>query len=144
MKTNQIDGVLRRARVTDYIGTFSCDRLPSKTGVMVSNTDPHHLPGTHWVAIYVSKDRLYGEFFDPLGRPPNEHFRRYMNRCCKYWFHNSKQLQSVVSETCGHYCIAYCIARGKGVNMNRFVSYFTRDTGFNDAVLRRVFRRFVQ
>ena len=141
-KTNQIDSILKKT-VPDYVGTFSCDRLPNeKTGIMVSNTDPQHLPGTHWIAIYISNDRLHGEYFDSFGREPNEHFENYMNNNCKYWTWNSRQLQSVVSSYCGHYCILYCICKAKGIDMIRFVNCFTRDTGLNDRIVCETLKGF--
>ena len=126
---------------SDYCGTFASDRLPTnRTGLMVSNTDPAHLPGTHWVAIYISKDRRCGEFFDSFGRPPGKHFTEYLDKNCSNWTYNRRQLQSVASKFCGHYCVLYCVWRHRGVDMSRFVNFFTRDTGFNDALVRRAFR----
>lgn len=137
MRTNEIDRLLK-GKVHNYLGTFSSDNLPKgKTGLLISNTDPHHLPGTHWIAIYISEDRRRGEYFDSFGRPPNRHFANYMNEHCLYWTYNSRQLQSVVSTFCGHYCILFCICRSRGMPMNNFVRRFSTDTGFNDVVVRK-------
>jgi hypothetical protein len=134
MNTRQIDGILE-PRVKNYIGTFSSDNLPHEPGIFVSNTDPHHLPGTHWIAIYISADRQRGEYFDSFGRPPNKHFKNYMNGHCRHWIRNKRQLQSVASKLCGYYCVLYCLCRGRSIDMISFVNRFTRDTGFNDAIV---------
>ena len=56
MNTLQIDRILK-PRIKNYLGTFSSDTLPQdETGIFVSNTDPPKLPGTHWIAIYISAD----------------------------------------------------------------------------------------
>jgi len=101
---------------------------------MVCNTDKSDEPGEHWIAIYVDDDGRYGEYFDPLGSAPISVLERYMNEHCRLWIYNSKQLQSVASRFCGHYCVCFCIAESSGVNMCRFTDYFTRDTGLNDVV----------
>jgi len=66
-----------------------------------------------------------GEYFDSFGRPPSKPLERYMNRSCKNWTFNSRQLQSVVSSFCGHCCIYYCLLRSRGIT----------DTGFNDSMV---------
>jgi hypothetical protein len=68
--------------VNSYRGTLSCDTLPNKTGLVISNTDPHNLPGEHWIAIYISPDRRYGEYFDSFGRVPNGLFTNYETTLC--------------------------------------------------------------
>jgi len=51
--------------VGDYVkrfdGVFSSDSLPPKPRLLVCNTDPSHMPGEHWIAIYVDDDGHYGE-----------------------------------------------------------------------------------
>jgi len=138
MNTYQIDEILKG--LPAYRGTFSCDTLPKSTGIMVSNVDPSHKPGTHWVSIYISPDRQHGEYFDSFGRRPNELFSSYMNERCRRWTYNKRQLQSVASKNCGRFCVLYCVCRSRGVNMFRFVKCFTRDTGFNDALVVRSLR----
>ena len=134
MNADQIDRFLTR-RVSDFDGVFSIDTLPDAPHLLVSNTDPAHRPGRHWVAIYIEDGR--GEFFDSFGRRPNEVFERYMNRHCSSWIFNDKQLQSVVSKFCGHYCICYCLLRSSGVNMRKIMRGFSSDTGLNDAIVHR-------
>ena len=59
-------------------------------------------------------------------------FERYMNEHCREWTFNRKQLQSITSRFCGHYCACFCIFRSRGVDMLR---YLTDDTGLNDVVV---------
>jgi len=133
MNTEEIDHVLRRACADDFDGVFSADNLPEKPCLLVINTDPASQPGRHWVCISV-KDG-YGEYFDSFGQPPTANFERYLNRHCSYWTFNERQLQSVISRFCGHYCIYYCLLRSRGVDMPKIVSSFTSDTGFNDVIV---------
>ena len=62
------------------------------------------MPGEHWIAIYVDDGGRYGEYFDLLGRQPTATFGEH----CREWTFNCKQLQSITSRFCGHYC-ACCV-----------------------------------
>ena len=133
MNTDEIDRFLR-PRVPDFDGVFSIDTLPDNPHLLVFNTDNSRSAGRHWVCIYVEDGR--GEFFDSFGRRPNEAFERYMNRhCSSSWLFNDRQLQSVVSNFCGHYCICYCFLRSRGIDMRKIVRSFTSDTGLNDVLV---------
>ena len=131
MNTYELERVIRQY-VKRFDGVFSSDRLPTKPRLLVCNTDPSDMPGAHWIAIYVDDDGHYGEYFDSLGREPARVFERYMNEHCREWTFNRKQLQSITSRFCGHYCACFCILRSSGFHMLR---YFTDDTGLNDVVV---------
>ena len=47
------------------------------------------------------------------------------------WTYNDRQIQSVTSKFCGHYCV--CLLRSSGVDMCNIESSF--DTGFNDVLV---------
>ena len=122
--------------VAQYRGTFSCDTLPhGVTGLMIANTDPQDKPGEHWIAIYLSPDGKHGEYFDSFGRRPPPIFETFLNDNCLIWTCNSRQLQSVVSNMCGYYCIYFCLLRSRGIDMQKIVNSFTTDTGFNDIIV---------
>ena len=137
MDTRDIERFIRRDRVcrSMFQGVFSSDTLPENPRLLICNTDPSHMPGRHWIAIYVDQHGR-GEYFDSFGRPPDACFKRYMNKHCGHrWTFNNRQLQSIISSYCGHYCCFYCLFRSRGVNMNRIVSHFTSDTAFNDSIV---------
>jgi len=133
MNTEEIERVLKRMCAKDFDGVFSADTLPEKPHLLVVNTDPAHRPGRHWVCMYVENG--YGEYFDSFGRPPTANFERYLNRHCSSWTFNRRQLQSVISRFCGHYCIYYCMLRSRGIDMPKIVSSFTTDTALNDVLV---------
>jgi len=136
MNSDEIERFLSR-RLTDFDGVFSIDTLPDRPRLLVCNTDPSDKPGRHWVAIYVDDDGNRGEFFDSFGRRPDDVFERYMNRHCSSWIFNDRQLQSVTSKFCGHYCIYYCMLCSRGIDMRRIVRSLSSDTGLNDALVHR-------
>jgi len=133
MNSDEIDRFLR-VRLRDFDGVFSIDRLPDHPHLLVCNTDPSDKPGRHWIAIYVD-DEGRGDFFDSFGRRPSDYLERYMNRNCLSWNFNDRQLQSIVSKFCGHYCIYFCILRSRGVDMRKIVRSFSSDTGLNDVLV---------
>ena len=134
MNTDLLDRTIR-LYAKRFDGVFSSDRLPTKPRLLVCNTDPSDESGKHWIAIYVNDDEYYGEYFDWLGCAPTRTFERYMNKRCREWIYNSKQLQSIVSRFCGHFCACFCILRSRGVDLRRFLCYFTRDTGLKDVIV---------
>lgn len=140
MNTEDIERALKNCK-PGFLGVFSKDTLPEDEphGTMVVNTDPESEPGTHWIAMNVEKGR--GEYFDSFGRPPEKTFRSYLKKHCgrgggkKDWTFNERQLQSVASRFCGHYCVYYCLLKNRGLEMEEIVSKFTNDTGFNDVLV---------
>ena len=131
MDGEQIGRLLRTAKGFD--GVFSPDTLPADPRLLVCNLDPSHREGTHWICIYVDGETGTGEYFDSLGRPPIESLERYMNAVCSCrWCYNDRQLQSILSAFCGHYCVYFCMLRSRGVSMNNIVASFSNDTAFND------------
>ena len=78
---------------------YACNQLSSIeinkcSKLLVVNTDPMELPGTHWIAIYFS-EQMKGEFFDSYGKHPfhyNNDFLDFMNRNGVQWEHNKIQL----------------------------------------------------
>lgn len=137
MNTTDIDRFVRSDAACRgvYQGVFSVDTLPEKPRLLVCNTDPSDKPGKHWVAIFADS-RGRGEYFDSFGREPRGILKDYMNERCIDWIHNTRQLQSVVSNHCGYYCCFYCMLRCRGFDLARIVGLFTRDTGFNDSIVR--------
>jgi hypothetical protein len=138
MDSLTIDKVLRK-NCGIYRGIFACDELPIiriRPFVIVVNTDPSSKPGRHWICMYVDVDD-YGEYFDSFGLPPKLVFERYMNNTCMSWNFNRKQMQSLVSRFCGHYCIWYCMNKFRSVSLNELVHVISNDTGLNDFLIHR-------
>ena len=129
--------ILKRVCGEVFIGVFARDKLPRfvkpRPALLVVNTDPSWKPGEHWVAMYLGGDDR-GEYFDSMNDEPHSNFVKFMDYNCTVWTSNRKQLQSVVSRFCGHYCIAYCALRFAGVDVDRFCNMFSNDTGLNDVI----------
>ena len=116
-------------------GVFPSDKLPViktyPTG-LISNTDPHHLPGTHWVAMYFTSPGN-SEFFDSYGFPPEVYeMEDYILRNATLY--NDIPLQGMTSDVCGDYCLFYLLHRARNMDLNTILANFRmKDTQWNDA-----------
>lgn len=121
-------------------GIYASDTVPEKISALptcyIMNTDPISLPGTHWIAVYLS---LYGqhEFFDSYGRPQSSVVPNLRQPSAGTWQENRVPLQGPLSITCGQYCLYYLSERCAGRQMNEIVSDFscTQDQIENDRMI---------
>ena len=139
MDSNQIAHVLRTDTFskTYFQGVFPLDHLrdvhPTFPCAIVINTDPSHLPGTHWVAIFISNTRK-GDYFDSYGLPPSTwpDIQRFLNKHCINYRYNDNMLQGLFSTVCGQYCIFFLLHKSRGLSMENIISWFSRHTAVND------------
>ena len=140
MQSEEISRILEEVCGNEFIGVFPWNQLPmreiDKPCSFVANTDCEHLPGTHWIAIYIGADGC-GEYFDSFGRKPDSHFELFLNKHCTRWIFNDKQLQHVNSRFCGNYCVFFCAYRSVGFSMRAILSWFSSNTRCNDALVHR-------
>ena len=124
-----------------FIGVFSADTLPSyaQTGYYIVNLDTSNKPGSHWVALKISKSKCKNEYFDSYGLPPPTlHFKKFMRY--NYTF-NSKRLQHSLSTTCGQWCIYYVWRKCQGWSLRNILKpFYSKESNFliNDHVLNLV------
>jgi len=121
MNTEEIDRILRRQCARDFDGIFNVDTLPDRPRLLVCNTNPSY--------------RRSRRIFRFVRTSTSAEFERCMNRHRRYWTFNDKQLQSVVSQFCGYYCICHCLYRSSGIDMRKIVCSFTSDTALNDVLV---------
>ena len=113
MRGDKLDGIAKhvlRKTNSNYLGVFARDQLPNLHSVsypccFICNTDPAHLPGTHWVSFYLSAPNCI-EFFDSYGMHPSTY-----GFTITITSHNTLQFQSLHSHVCGEYCIYYLYIR---------------------------------
>jgi len=68
-------------------------------------------PGTHWVMFQVSKYPNGEEapiYFDSYGQSPPENVKKAISSICKKHLpHTTKDIQSLMNNACGFYCLAF-------------------------------------
>ena len=60
--TNELDEIMGQLMKKGYIGTLASDLYPlNKKGksYCIMNTDGHKKSGTHWLAVYRDKNKVY-------------------------------------------------------------------------------------
>ena len=138
MNTLEISRVLKENVHTKhrFLGVFSCDTIPKhpiKDTCFVSNTDPQHLPGQHWVAFYVaSTGEVY--YFDSFGLPPlSAEFLSFVERSAPFkWQRNRIQLQDTSADTCGPHCVHFLIEACRTRNPKKCVMRMSKIPKLSD------------
>jgi len=100
-------------------GVFFKDELPRKLEYNKSyfinlqdstELDGSENDGTHWCFLQVNKypsGKIEPFFFDPYGQAPSENIISFVkNNCAKYLPYSKKDIQSLMNNACGYYCLA--------------------------------------
>ena len=103
-----------------WLGVFARDELPDvsreiRPWCLILNTDPKDKPGTHWLALYASRNGPF-EFFDSFGLPPNTY-----NLDSLKPLHLLYLFQSPSTSVCGHYCIVYVYLRSRNKSLSKIL-----------------------
>jgi hypothetical protein len=133
LTSHQIAYALSRNCITrDFFqGVYPSDALPEKVMLpcgIVINTDPSHLPGTHWLAIYINENKT-AFYFDSFGFKPNiPNILNFLNNF--NWKFNTNQIQSLTSPLCGHYATLFLLYMSCDMEFE-----FTKNLDNNDAIV---------
>ena len=77
-----------------------------------TDDDGNDNSGTHWTFFQCNKYANSGKidciFFDPYGAPPSENIKTILKKNCNisYIPHTNKDIQSLMNNACGFYCLA--------------------------------------
>ena len=126
-----------------FLGVFPYDLFPinvkmSKKPVsFIINLDKSSDPGSHFVCIYIDKEKL--EYMDSYGMEPFlpriKNFVRTQAKKKKYIF-NEKMIQKLDSRFCGYYCLGFLLSKDLKMSMKKFISNFP-DVLHNDKKIER-------
>ena len=105
--------------------------MPHYPIFLVVNTQAHNLPGQHWIAIFIDKNKR-GEVFDSLALPTSNLLTRWMNRFTRSWRTNVLSYQHPLSGTCGGYVIYYILQRLKVSRLEDITRTLSRKLHEND------------
>jgi hypothetical protein len=131
METHQLEKAMKNdpclSRST-HLGVLSADELSliKRPGAYIINTDPSHLSGQHWLAMYIGRNGSV-EVFDSLGYHPNHYpfLRMYLKG--KTFTHNSKRWQKSGTITCGQFCLFYLYHKCRGWTLKDIVDFYRND-----------------
>ena len=115
MNTNEISEYLHTDSICRkmFYGVYPANKIPklrSLPALIVCNTDSSCRPGKQWIVLYADENYRI-QYFDSMGTFPTKFFKVFLDVNCIGWIWNEKQLHSVISKYCGHYCIFDCLYR---------------------------------
>lgn len=112
LKTSDLNKLGHLLFKNKYLGTFPVDKTPiHMNGYCVVNTDTSDKSGEHWIAIAITKKKIY--IYDTFGRKTHKVLPDIYKLAKK---HNKKIIESkndidqlINTKYCGYYCIAFLI-----------------------------------
>ena len=119
-----------------YGGVLAIDELPlivKKPTVIIVNSDPIRLAGTHWYALLLDN---VNEHFDSAGLVPEESLNDYLSLQGTKYLYNSKRVQAFDTDTCGLYCLFYCYFRCRGHSFREIMNMFSDNLKLNEFVVK--------
>ena len=147
LSNNDIDRALNKVPEVRaiYQGAYPHNRLHtlhlSLPAMLVVNTDPHNLPGKHWISIYINANRQ-GEVFDSLASPLSNHIIRFMNTWTRHWVTNSNMYQHPLSQACGIFVIYHLTNRLYYPSLSTVLQTFSANMIENECIMSAYYRRF--
>lgn len=130
-----------------FKGVFPCDELPKKftlPAAFVINLSKHNSRGSHWIGLFINKDRK-AEYFDSFGFQPNQsEIIRFIKLNSKEYSFNNKQIQHISSNKCGKFVILFILAKMYNKNFGEILEKFSSNLGVNEVVIENLFHYFTQ
>ena len=83
-----------------------------KQALFIYNLEPSYMSGSHWVATYVKNGII--NYFDSFGMPPFQEIVNHAKRKNMTLFHQSDQIQNLMTTTCGYFCLYFLNEMSKG------------------------------
>ena len=121
-----------------FKGAFPCDQVPLSRpkGVQayIINTEPAGQVGEHWVALVLTKNCCF--YFDSFGEQLlNLHvLTKLKNIGVLVYEFSAKQIQPILSSSCGYYCAAFILSYKVGMSYTSFLDIFSNSLEKNDKI----------
>ena len=124
---------MTEGRVNVIPSDYATGRTPAGT-MVIANTDPSWLPGSHWVTMLICENRT-GYYYDTAGQPPSayETFKEFMDsNCDNGWYFNDIMIQQPGTPACGHHAVLFCMCVMQGVHPHSVVEMYSDNLLAND------------
>ena len=142
LSDKQLMNIAKKMKLSTYKGAFAKDKIPflnlnSSYIINLNNVKDNEgniMQGSHWVCLYI--DNLGNAvYMDSYGiAPPIEVMTRIEeNNKIKDFLYNTKNIQSMMSDVCGYFCLAYIYYVSK--YENRTKNIFVDTTNYLDLFL---------
>ena len=137
--TNKYVEDFGRKHCKNFIGTFPCNILPyveeNDSFSLVFNESRHDEEGSHFVAIFATKNDIY--YFDSLGlKCENKYILSFLNSSGRKIIENKIQIQSYDSIFCGYFCLTFIIYMTKQYEYKKYFKMFCKNNlKLNDIIV---------
>jgi len=133
---------------SDKLNSHICKKVPC---AIVVNFDKHHEPGSHWIGIFVDRDRNV-EYFDSYSRPvdANKHIFKYLMSVIGNENYikrlSGSSIQHNKTSVCGHYTILFLLCRAKNIPFDVFSNTFEDQiySGEYDSIVRDIVNQVIK
>lgn len=145
LTTSNINQILNRFAL--YKGTYPCDSIPisskSVDQAFVINTGNSQSSGQHWVGLIIKRNKCW--YFDSFGNfIDNLDILQSLKRIgVKRYFSNSKQIQSVRSNNCGYFCIAFVLSFVFEEKYEDFLAKFSENFTENEELCHNLIKQYL-
>ena len=130
LSNHEIDMILKT--VPFFKGTFSADTLPSiprsckSLNAFIVNTASQSMRGEHWVGLVINERRecyYFDSFGEQLTNLPILYSLKKMG--IGTYKYNTKEIQSIFSNSCGYFCMAFVLAWKLKIPYDVFIEQFS-------------------
>ena len=142
MNTNQLTELMNNYEC--FKGVYPIDLIENlnfneRPIAIIINLDPSHLPGSHWVSLFIDQNNI-AEYFDSFGFPnfSKELLKLLRNHNIRKIIFNKYMLQSTDSSSCGAYCVMFLKMRCRSFSLNEFLKLFSNRTSQNDLMALKI------
>ncbi len=138
--TNGYVESLGKKHCKNFLGVFPCNIQPKinktiKRFSLIFNESKHDEEGSHFIAIFLDKNKLY--YFDSLGlKCENDYILKFLNKFSMEIVENNKQIQSYNSIFCGYFCLAFVTFMTTHNDLKKFLNIFNeKNLKLNDKIV---------
>ena len=124
-----------------FDGVYALDQLKhikSKPKLVLSNTDPQYKAGKHWLLFFFNEDGMTMDFFDSLGRNPEDYphpIPEFIRKWSSEVYYMPNRVQPEGSALCGHYCLYYAYSKSLGESMEDILSHMPSSEWIEKCIL---------
>ena len=94
--------------------------------------------------MFINNQRS-AEFFDSYGLHPIVYgLTDFLDSHSSSWTYNSKTLQSLISEVCGHYTVYYILFCSRGCSLSEILTRFSSNVSLNDKTIERFIQNLMK
>lgn len=139
LKNKDLEKLCQKIIGKHFLGVFPSDIYPTNYNkknkfYIIFNLSRHFQPGSHFVAISKSEDKVL--YFDSLGKKcSNIGILRFLTSLNQKVEYNTTKIQSNSSILCGFFCLGFLKAMKEKYTMKEYIKIFSTLLEKNDQIV---------